>query len=427
MKTGEEFPLTPTLSPLVPRRAREKHGAPSGFAALLCALVLCWPAAGDLDAQSYPRVWSQAFPATSPPQEEYCAMTYDSARQLVVLFGGYSRDTDGTYANTWTWNGQNWSWAAVAGPGPRLSSVMSFDSQRGVCVLFGGDALDGVVSDTWEWDGSSWQLRTTNGPPAGVQSAMAYDKRRGRTVLFGGTPCIGLCGAHPKYTWEWDGQQWSVVSTDGPPRRLGAALAYDEARQQIVLFGGYDPGLRTYYSDTWTWDGTSWTQIPAAGPSGRDSHAMVYDAERKTVVLMGGYGDSGFNGETWEWDGSQWTLRASFFPPSRTHHGMAYDAARNEVVLYAGFSRDGEGYPINLHDTWLLRLAETWVDFAWPGFPIFPETGDFSMPFNTLAEGVNAAPAGSIVRIKSGSRNEPIYIGKKLYVRAYGGPAVIGR
>ena len=106
---------------------------------------------------------------------------------------------------------------------------------------------------------------------------------------------------------------------------------------------------------------------------------------------------------------------------------MAYDAARNEIVLYAGFSRDREGYPINLHDTWLLRLAETWVDFAWPGFPIFPETGDFSTPFNTLAEGVSAAPAGSIVQIKTGSRYEPIHLGKKLYVRAYGGPAVIGR
>ena len=379
-------------------------------------------------AQTYPRVWSQMFPPNSPPQEEACAMTYDAARQVVELFGGFSRDTDGTYANTWTWNGQNWSLATVIGPSPRAFSKMAFDSRRNLCVMFGGvDVADDPIRETWEWDGSSWQLRATNGPPASVEHAMAFDKARGRTVLFGGASCIALCGSYPEQTWEWDGQQWFLASTNGPPRRVGSALAFDDAHQQIVLFGGYDLGPGTYYGDTWTWDGTTWTQMATAGPSPRDSHAMVYDAERKTVVLMGGYDATGFNGETWEWDGSQWSLRASFVPPSRVHHGFAYDAARDELVLYAGFSRDREGSPIDLHDTWLLKLQETWVDFSWPGFPILPETGEFNTPFNTLAEGVSAAPAGSIVRMKTGSRNESIHTGKALYLRAYNGPVTIGR
>jgi hypothetical protein len=39
-------------------------------------------------------------------------------------------------------------------------------------------------------------------------------------------------------------------------------MAYDAARSQIVLFGGYslEDGE---VGDTWTWDGTDWTQHPA--------------------------------------------------------------------------------------------------------------------------------------------------------------------
>lgn len=35
------------------------------------------------------------------------------------------------------------------------------------------------------------------------------------------------------------------------------AMAYDDARQVVVLYGGYDGAGRL--GDTWTWDGVSWT------------------------------------------------------------------------------------------------------------------------------------------------------------------------
>ena len=394
---------------------------------LLTGTIFCGLAAFQpvwAQTQTYPRTWQQVFPSSNPPQSLDFAMAYDEARRVVVLFGGYNWDTSGYGSGTWTWDGQAWSLVTLFGPSQRESAKMVYDSERRVCVLFGGDTVDGLaVSETWEWGGTSWQLRTTNGPPPTLYHAMAYDKVRKRTVLYGGNPCP-TCGNYPTHTWEWDGQQWLRVSTNGPPRRGNTAMAYDEARQRIVLFGGASTISTNWFNDTWTWDGIVWSQMPALGPGARADHAMTYDPDRGTVLLFGGQTQANDrDNSTWEWDGSQWLQHIlSVSPVYRGNHGLAYDAARNEIVLYGGFS------PFNpsLHDTWLLRLVETWVDFNYPGLPFFSETGALLSPYNTLAEGVNAAPAASFLSIKPGKGNEPITITKSLKLRAPLGPVTIG-
>ena len=60
---------------------------------------------------------------------------------------------------------------------------------------------------------------------------MAYDVVRQRGVLFGGDPA----GTD---TWEWDGANWTQIEETGPPRRLNPAMAFDELRARVVLFGG---------------------------------------------------------------------------------------------------------------------------------------------------------------------------------------------
>jgi len=89
------------------------------------------------------------------------------------------------------------------------------------------------------------------------------------------------------------------------------------------------------------------------------------------------------------------------------------------VTTSSGGGTSGSGAAwFALHDIWLLRLAETWGDFNYPGLPLSPETGAFISPFNTLAEGVTAAPAGSMSNIKAGMGQELITIPKPLTLRA---------
>ena len=64
-------------------------------------------------------------------------------------------------------------------------------------------------------------------------------------------------------TWTFDGARWTQYKVSGPPARTVAAMAYDSARQRVVLFGGntrHGVPPYGYDNDTWEWDGRRWVQ-----------------------------------------------------------------------------------------------------------------------------------------------------------------------
>jgi hypothetical protein len=92
---------------------------------------------------------------------------------------------------------------------------------------------------------------------------------------------------------------WVLQSpTNSPLARDSHAMAYDDARQRIVLFGGHHEFV--YLNDTWLWDGTNWTQsLPANSPPERYFPAMAYDSARQQTVLFGGAGQGYYYNDTW--------------------------------------------------------------------------------------------------------------------------------
>jgi hypothetical protein len=290
--------------------------------------------------------WRQiSLPPGIPGSREGHALAYDSTRGVVVLFGGANYLDD-----TWEWNGVDWIQRTPANsPSSRYAHVMAFDSARGVVVLFGGysQVNSERLNDTWEWDGNDWTRRIpTNHPSARMDSAMTYDSVRGVSVLFGGNT-----GAFDNETWEWDGNDWTQHSPANQPLgRHSHAMVYDSKRGVTVLFGGYTGQLM---ADTWEWDGVNWVERqPATFPQDRFEHAMAYDSARGVTVLFGGrigfYYPHILSDETWEWDGiNWWECTLGVKPSAREYHAMAYDSSRHVTVLLGGF--DG----INLlGDTW---------------------------------------------------------------------------
>jgi hypothetical protein len=293
--------------------------------------------------------WTQRF-ADGPAQRSAPAMTYDAERGVSVLFGGqiFADYTEQFQQDTWEWNGANWTQRADDGPPARRSHAMVYDSARGVSVLFGGDTGGDTMGDTWAWDGSSWAQLADDGPNARSRHAMAFDSGRSVTVLFGG---VSDGDQEHGDTWEWDGSSWTQVASDGPAGRYGLAMAYDSQRGVTVLFGGiiYHFGRVTYFTDTWEWDGSNWSRRATEGPSGRHGPAMVYDAARGVTVLFGGWNDYIFFDDTWEWDGTSWTKAASGGPRARSEQALAYDSGRGVAVMFGGW---GDGLPGYLGDTW---------------------------------------------------------------------------
>jgi hypothetical protein len=183
---------------------------------------------------------------------------------------------------------------------------------------------------------------------------MTFDEATNNVLLFGGDD------AGPKVfgdTWTWDGstkmwtQQFPSVS---PTPRTAASLAYDPATKTVVLFGGADN--TGPLGDSWIWDGKAktWTQLfPPASPPARGQASMAYDSRIQSVVLFSGvdHTNSIFFQDTWTWDGTNWN---QIFPHTVPHNryaaGIDYDGTAHSLVLFGGYS---SGPAIG--DTWLLR------------------------------------------------------------------------
>lgn len=316
------------------------------------ALVACM--AASLPAGFYAQsLWSRHLPKQSPPARWAHAMVWDGARERVLLFGGWTGAMDRSLGDTWEWDGAEWTLhLPQTTPGGRRGHGMAFHAARGRVVLFGG-MRDGCLGDTWEWDGKTWtEARPAAGPPALWMPAMAYDAARERTVLFGGWS--GAAKQELDETWEWDGAAWhKCAPTKKPHARHYHAMACDEVRKRVVLFGGVDEGPPArYLGDTWEWDGKRWLELrPRSAPPPMARHTLAWDPDRRKVVLLGGNVDQWvLQRKIWEWDGAAWRERADLPEPS-VCPAAAYDPLRREMLLFGGFTQL-EKPPAALNRTW---------------------------------------------------------------------------
>ena len=285
-------------------------------------------------------IWTQHTPPTAPSVRSSPSLVYDAVRQRIVLFGG---SNGSTLNDTWEWDGTIWTQSTSPTPTQYSFGAMAYDAIRQRVVLFNGV--------TWEYDGTIWSQRLPSQAAEYIQAThgmLVYDSARQRSVLFNGR------------TWEWDGAIWTQRTTYTSTSPFAdpnaySAMAYDAAHQRVILFGGkISYGGSSFSNETWAWDGTNWTKLsPVTSPTARANHIMAYDAARQRVVLFGGYNLSGFLSETWEWDGTTWTQRTPATSPSGGG-AMAYDAARQRVVLFTtigAWEWDGT--------TWTQRIPAT--------------------------------------------------------------------
>ena len=253
----------------------------------------------------------------------------------------------------WRLTADVWQPVTAAGPLNRVMAASAFDTRRGVLVVFGGASLrnGSRYGETWEWNGRDWTYRDVPTPGVRDHHAMAYDEARGQVVMYGGWD---VDRKFPADTWTWDGTAWTRADTATGPGGAGhLAMAYDSKRQRVVMFGG-DAPQRPATADTWEWDGREWRRVATTGPEPRTRHALAYDAARGVTVMFGGQIGSGqtaaFPQETWTWDGARWTRVDARGPAPRFGPSMAYDHGRKRVMLFGG-NRGARPFD---------RLADTW-------------------------------------------------------------------
>jgi hypothetical protein len=272
-------------------------------------------------------------PAGGPPSPRFQpAATFDPSRGVTVLCGGEAAWLQSGCDDTWAWDGQGWRQLATVPPAG--ATWMAFDSTRGRLVATGAYHLmywSWFTAGIWERDASGWRQLATSWPPR--PGPIVFDPLRNQTVL--------VQPVDPAGPWLWSGTSWTTATVNPAPiGRDGAAMAFDLARGEAVLFGG-TIGTTTWFNDTWLWNGSSWRQAaPTAFPGARYGHALAYDPIRQRTVLFGGTGPLVVaHSDTWEWDGQIWSPQTpAASPPPRIFHAMAFDASRSVVSVSGGTS-----------------------------------------------------------------------------------------
>ncbi|MFT5423545.1 MAG: hypothetical protein ACI89L_001325 [Phycisphaerales bacterium] len=220
------------------------------------------------------------------------------------------------------------------------------------------------------------EWRTVSNPQSPqTGAAIAFDEARGQLISFGGTSAFPDDSSYISSgeTRIWDGSAWQVQNVPGPSARYGAAMVFNEALGKIVLVGGsknYRNGADRY-NDTWTWDGNAWTLEDTNAPSPVRDHALGYDPVSQQVVLYGGsLTDNTWSKDTWTWDGQTWTNHPNSGLAILDTHSMTFDENLGQVVIVGG---ENPG-PIGTDN----KRVWAWDGQAWQFASPFLDLGFFS-------------------------------------------------
>jgi len=335
--------------------------------------------------------WTNRTTPFSPGARSDHALTFDASAGCIVLFGGMHGVTRTILGDTWMFDSGMDNWIELDPPGSpfcQYGHAMAYVPALAASLLFSGYDESGNISETWSYaaGGNRWtKLQPSSAPSPRSGAAMAYDSAGGQTVLFGGQFIWGP--SNDTWTYSSESNSWSPAtpSTVSPPAREGHALVWDPRNNLMVLFGGV--GRSGDLGDTWTYDPATnaWSEMrPSSAPCARRDHAMAYDSANGEVLLFGGMRIQyspyivEYFGDTWACNvtANRWLPKVVQPAPSaRGQHSLAYDASRGTAVLFGGYGQAGK-----LGDTWTYNSSRgRWSDVT-P--PISPRPGfDYALAY----------------------------------------------
>src|SRR5207245_11699294 len=99
------------------------------------------------------------------------------------LLVGVANRGSSRVVDTWGWDGNNWTQADDVGPGGRSGHAMAFSAPSvgaTSCevLLFGGQNGASTLADTWSWNGEDWTQLSDGGPPPRARHPLPVDPNR---------------------------------------------------------------------------------------------------------------------------------------------------------------------------------------------------------------------------------------------------------
>ncbi len=269
-----------------------------------------------------------------------------------------------------------WRDFSIVPPG-RAGGAMVYDPVRARSLLIGGHGgagcNNGTCIDLFALQNGGFVPLTAidregdGDPTLSTNARMAYDTRGQRILLWRARSLWESSSLQEPLSWRRI--EPIVQGAFLPPD--GAAIVYDEARDVLVFFGGFDPlqcGPQSACDLTWTYrrDNTLVREEPAVKPMPRAALGLVYDPTNARVLLFGGSrsvaspgqacGDGSnattqslcYYNDLWAWDGVTWDRLCDGVPaadvctgtPDRVaNHAVAFDVLRGQLFSFGGERR----------------------------------------------------------------------------------------
>ena len=190
-------------------------------------------------------------------------------------------------------------------------------------------------TQVWAWDGVQWRVLDSAGPPIRSLAGVAYDQRPRRAGAA--RRLVHRCRSRYGDTWEWRADAgWRRIDVPGPGILDHTRMSYDPSRQEAVLFGGQH-GRRHLPRG-----GLDLRRRPVDGAARRRARRAAFTTPCSTtrglggVVVFGGFEPGASDrGDTWLWNGQTWAESPPAPAPRRTP-GWPYDEGRGALVLVGG-------------------------------------------------------------------------------------------
>jgi hypothetical protein len=251
--------------------------------------------------------WSHSLLAGGLPHPRSdAAFAYDGRRHRWWMYGGYSRDTVGTYlADVWSFDPIKLHWERFdlpAGPGSRYGAGLAYDGFRDRLVLFGGaDAGAQYARDTWalplsgdmRWIALSTSVRV---PQGRAFSALVCEPDRDRLVLAGGvrwtsSPIFFARRFRDTWTFDLETGTWDSLATQPavPLNEHEQFAWYDVARGLVNTFGGEGLNGSTFRTGSlraFDDEALGWKYAPDSDGAPGSTLAPALDPERDRFYVF---------------------------------------------------------------------------------------------------------------------------------------------
>lgn len=204
--------------------------------------------------------------------------------------------------------------------------------------------------------------------PSRVKATIGYDEARERVVLFG-----GYNSGYLKDTWEWDGNVWqlaSAVPSAGLTGRMDASMAFHPGLGKLLMYGGYSvTTMRNTHSGLFAWQGNDWTSLELCTIGGvvygGAFGAMAFNEATGQLYVHRGIGSvtgGQVNTTNVVWNGTTWSLAPPppivFTPQCSGPIGQLYASVAFDPIMGAVVVTGGEMSNLDLCSS--IFVAETW-------------------------------------------------------------------